>query len=489
MILRWTIRALLTALLAAAVIVGLRTLAATPADPEPGPPIALAADVDAGVLAARLSALLRLRTDGPVDPSGRPALAAFLADHYPLTTDLAVDLDAPVLLYAWPGGAPDRPPVVLLAHLDVVPADAAGMAGWRHAPFAGAIADGEVWGRGALDDKASALTLLEAIESLRRAGRTPERTVYLVLGLDEERGGSGARAAAGWIRQRHPAGLALVLDEGGFIVRGAVPGVSAPVALVGVAEKGYLTLTLTAAGSAGHAAGATAGSPISRIAAAITRLEAAGAPPRLDGPSAWLLERVGPSMSLASRALFANLWLFRPLAARLAATDPRLAPLTTTTMVPTRVEGGVADNVVAPSATATVNVRLLPGDRSEDAVARLRRAIGDPAVRIAVVGPVTEASAVTSPQGAGFVTVEGILRRLAPLREAGVIVAPTLTLASTDARWFADQAASVLRFVPVQASGSQLAGIHGVDERVAVGDLQLAVTFYRALLLALPSLD
>jgi carboxypeptidase PM20D1 len=158
-------------------------------------------------------------------------------------------------------------------------------------------------------------------------------------------------------------------------------------------------------------------------------------------------------------------------------------------MVATRVAGGVADNVVAPIATATVNVRMRPGHQSEEVVARIRRAVGDPAVRIAVVGPVTEASAVTSPQGAGFVTVEGILRRLAPLREAGVIVAPTLTLASTDARWFADQAASVLRFVPVQASGSQLAGIHGVDERVAVGDLQLAVTFYRALLLALPSLD
>ncbi len=219
-------------------------------------------------------------------------------------------------------------PILLLAHLDVVPAE--DPAAWTHPPFAGHVADGYVWGRGALDMKSAALGILEAVEQLVAEGFRPARTVYVAMGHDEEVGGAGGNAQIAARLAAEGAHPGFVLDEGGAVVEGLVPGVSLPVALVGIAEKGILNLRLSVLASGGHASMPPPQTAIGVLAAAIERLESRPMPARIDGAAGSLLDYLGPEMPLGSRAALANRWLFGPLVTRQLAQarppTPRCAP-------------------------------------------------------------------------------------------------------------------------------------------------------------------
>ncbi|HXG27991.1 MAG TPA: M20/M25/M40 family metallo-hydrolase, partial [Nevskiales bacterium] len=156
------------------------------------------------------------------------------------------------LLYTWPGSEAGLDPLLLLAHLDVVPVEPGREHDWQRPPFGGDIADGYVWGRGALDDKASALAQLEAVELLLARGFKPRRTIYLAFGHDEEVGGRDGAARIAELLHKLQVRPALVLDEGGAVMQDGMLGLSGPVALVGIAEKGYLSLMLSAEDSGGH---------------------------------------------------------------------------------------------------------------------------------------------------------------------------------------------------------------------------------------------
>src|SRR5258705_11496160 len=154
------------------------------------------------------------------------------------------------LLYEWRGTDTTLKPILLLAHQDVVPVEAGTESRWTEPPFAGRIADGYVWGRGALDDKGNLMALLEAVERLVSEGWTPKPTIYLAFGHDEEVGGMHGAARTAALLASRGVKLEYVLDEGGAIATGLVPGIPGPVALVGIAEKGYLSLELTEIGRA-----------------------------------------------------------------------------------------------------------------------------------------------------------------------------------------------------------------------------------------------
>ncbi|RPJ40668.1 MAG: M20/M25/M40 family metallo-hydrolase, partial [Chloroflexi bacterium] len=177
------------------------------------------------------------------------------------------------LLYTWPGRAQDLDPVALLGHMDVVPVDPSTLAAWTHPPFSGVVADGMVWGRGTLDIKCTVITVMEAVESLIKAGYQPERTLYLGFGHDEEIGGlNGARCIVELLQQRGIQ-LAAVLDEGGAIMENIVPGMQLPVALLGVTEKGHASFELSVEGRAGHSSLPPRHTAIGVLARAIARLE------------------------------------------------------------------------------------------------------------------------------------------------------------------------------------------------------------------------
>ena len=174
-----------------------------------------------------------------------------IAELYPLVHEhLAFEQVTELgLLFHWRGRG-DADPVVLMAHFDVVPVDERD--GWRFPPFEGRIADGSVWGRGTLDDKGPLLVVLEAVENLLADGFTPASDVYLSFGGNEESHGAAAGRSPALFQER---GITpwLVLDEGGAVVDAPLPFVQVAAAMVGVGEKGVLTVRLTARGEGGHA--------------------------------------------------------------------------------------------------------------------------------------------------------------------------------------------------------------------------------------------
>ena len=277
------------------------------------------------------------------------------------------------LLYTWKGRDPQLEPVLFAAHMDVVPVDPVTKDEWKQAPFSGFIGGGYVWGRGALDVKCMVITPLEAVEHLLRKGYQPERTIYLAFGHDEEvSGAQGAAQMAGRL-QSQGVKLAAVMDEGGSIVeRGMVPGVNLPVALIGVTEKGYMSLEMQVEGKGGHSSMPPAHTAIGVMSQAINRLESQPMP---DSPEMvyGMFQTLGGYMSFGLRMAFANTWLLgKTIQKKMAAKASTNAMMRTTSAV-TLINGGVKDNILPSQVKATVNFRLMPGDRIADVVAHARR--------------------------------------------------------------------------------------------------------------------
>src|SRR2546430_1933709 len=221
---------------------------------EPAPAIAL----DTAAAAERLAHALRFRTisfggASGVDTTSFHDFQLYLQRTFPrlhaaLTRERVGGLS---LLYRWAGGRTTPAPIFPLPPPDRVPVDPGTEARWREPPFGGSISDGYVWGRGALDDKDNLLGILEAVETLIGQSFHPQRSVYLAFGADEEVGGTGAKAIAALLASRsvHPA---FIVDDAGAIMQGLVRGVHGSVALLGIAEKGDISVELTVHAPGGH---------------------------------------------------------------------------------------------------------------------------------------------------------------------------------------------------------------------------------------------
>lgn len=475
-----------TALVALGLVLVGRALRFTSETTPLPPPVEVAVDAEAA--AARLAGALRIptisRSDPPhVDTSTFAAMHAHLEQSFPLTHARLhrETVNTHTLLYRWDGSDPALAPILLMAHLDVVPVSPGTEGDWTHPPFGGVVADGFVWGRGALDVKSGVLGLLEAVELGLAAGFTPSRTVYLSFGHDEEIGGGrGAAAVAALLRERGVR-LSTVVDEGGTITQGVVPGVAAPIALIGVAEKGYVSVRLRAQAKGGHSSMPPRQGAIGALAAALGRLEADPFPAHMDHIGRFF-ERVGPHMSFGRRVLFANLWLFGPLVRHLLADNPPLNAVMRTTVAPTIVRGGVKDNVLPIEAEAIVNHRIIPGETIESVLARDRAVVADPRVEVerSDLEFASEPSPVSSWTSPGFLAMAESVRAVA--QDPELIVVPYVVLGLTDSRYFTDLADDVYRFMFNWMGPDDIPRIHGTDERIAVAHYANTVRFYSALL-------
>src|SRR5213594_3972802 len=404
---RWCIvKKALVALLAALVLVAtvaiIRTLQFASRQPQVAP--VATEPLDSLALAGRLAGAVRFRTISYQDSSQFDArefdgLHRYLRDSFPrLHAALALEkVNGHGLLYRWAGSDSSLAPILLLAHQDVVPVEPGTEGRWTEPPFAGRIAAGFVWGRGALDDKGSLVGILEAVGRLVAAGAKPRRTVYLAFGYGEEVGGRrGAARIAELLAARnvHPE---FVLDEGGALATGLVTGISAPVALIGIAEKGYVTVELTAQAEGGHSSMPPPQTAVGILATGLTRLEGQQMPRAIRGPTADMFDYLGPEMSFGARLVMANRWLFGGvLAGRFGATPQGNAMLRTTT-APTVLQAGVKENVLPSSARALVNFRILPGDSVGSVLEHVRRAVHDSRISVEPLqGTMNNPSAVTN---------------------------------------------------------------------------------------------
>lgn len=473
----------LLALLAAALVANTLRQGSRQVAVAPLPKLA----VDAAGVTETMAAAVRAKTvSGLLDPAGVAAefdaLHALLKTRYPqvhATLQREV-IGAHSLLYTWKGSDPALKPVALMAHQDVVPIAPGTEALWKKPPFGGIVDGGFVWGRGTLDDKSNLVTQLEALEMLVKAGVKPKRTVHFVFGHDEEVGGQRGAVQIVQLLQQRGVKLEWVLDEGLAVTEGVMPGVKQPVALIGLAEKGSVSLRLMATAPPGHSSmppGPGQGA-VGRLAAALARLDAQPLPGGIQGAAAEMFQAVAPELPFGQRLALSNLWLTRPLVERMLSKGAATNAMMRTTTALTMVNAGVKDNVLPGRAEAVVNFRILPGDTIESVQAAVKRIVGDEGIEVTPLGTGFNPSRLSTSRSDSFKLIERTVREVFP----DAIVAPGLMLAASDARHFDGISEASFRFMPIRFDSADLQRPHGTDERIAVDQLVDMVRFYHRLL-------
>jgi carboxypeptidase PM20D1 len=463
------------------VVCGIR-VALLPAPAAGGTPMAPIELDEAGAV-QRLAGALRIptisREAGRSDAAALAAFARYLKDQFPrVHATLPPEAVGHSLLFTWPGRDPAALPLLLLAHMDVVPVEPGTEGRWTHPPFGGVVADGQVWGRGARDDKSSVLALMETAEWLLARDFRPARTVHFAFGHDEEVGGQdGAKQIAALLASRGV--RAHLLDEGSAVLDGFMPGLRRPVAAVMTAEKGYVTVRLSTRGQGGHSSQPPPATAVSRLARAVARVQQSPLPTRLVSPVTDMLDRLAPEMGLADRLVLANRWLFGPLIRRRMAADPATNALVRTTTAATVFNAGIKDNVLPSEAAALVNFRLLPGDTVAEVLAHVRQTVADDGVELSVHGGFGDEASVPSPlDGEFFRLVERTVREAFP----GAVVSTGLVIGATDARNYEGVYVTRYNFTPALLTPSDLPTLHGTDERISVENYLGMVRFYVQLL-------
>jgi carboxypeptidase PM20D1 len=269
-----------------------------------------------------------------------------------------------------------------------------------------------------------------------------------------------------------------VLDEGMAVTDGMAPGVSVPVAFIGIAEKGYLSVEILAESPGGHASIPPPQGAAGVLSAAVTRVVENPFPARLRGPARDMFRFLAPEMSWPMRIVCSNLWVFGPLVTRKLEADPPTNAAVRTTTAVTMLESGVKENVLPARARAVLNLRLVPGDTVDEVLRRLRRQLKDLPVSVRALDGARDPSPVSGTETDAFRRLARTIREVFP----GVVVAPGLVLGGTDARHFAASGAEVYRFVPIWIKAGDVARIHGIDERVSVERHTGAVAFYHRLI-------
>lgn len=433
---------------------------------------------DPTLAAAHLQQLVRVPTISHPD-SQEDSLLDFsrfrqtIRDLYPrihtqLTQRLLGDSN---LVYFWQGSDLQLEPVLLTAHQDVV--SAGDISAWTHGPFSGDINEGFVWGRGSFDNKGQLAAILESIETLLETDFVPKRSVWIAFGCDEEvRGHKGARLIASTLlAEGHR--FAFVLDEGGAVVNGFLPGLHRPVAVVGIAEKGNLDLKLISCRDGGHSSTPKNPTALGKLATAVSRIEHRQAPGRLTLPVQKLFVALGYHASFPMALIFLNLWLFTPLLKLVVRSNSTTNAMLRDTHASTMAHGSNASNVISQESSAVVNFRLLPGSTEQDILRWTRKRIKDDNLQLkpqAFSAP----SRVTDSDQPPFFMIERAITAVFPT----AITAPYLMLGGTDAHWYEQVSTQVYRFTPALMDQNELSRMHNADERFSLDNLRRAIEFY-----------
>ncbi len=378
------------------------------------------------------------------------------------------------LLYKWEGKNTSEKPVMLIAHTDVVPVEQETLDKWEQGPFSGKVVDDVLWGRGTLDDKVSVFGILEAAEMLLQSGFQPERTIYFGFGHDEEISGlAGAKSIVAHL-QKQGVQLAYVLDEGIVTTMGILPSITSPVAIIGLAEKGYVTLQLTVELDGGHSSTPAPETAIGVLSTAISTLQQNPLPANISEPFEQFMATVGPEMDMPYNMLFSNMWLFESVfLGEFSKLKSGNASIRTTT-APTIFRSGMKENAIPNLAQATVNHRIIPGETPEDVLRMVKAIINDERVQVEIAGKSNPATPVSSTTSYGYKVIEKTIRAVKP----DAVVTPSLVIAATDSRYYYPIADDVYRYLPVRMNSADLSRIHGINECIPIANYEEAIRFY-----------
>ena len=367
-----------------------------------------------------------------------------------------------------PGSGQGRP-LILLSHLDVVPAEAEA---WQRPPFAGIVEDGMVFGRGALDAKGVTAVHLATILRLAQGEIPPDRDILFLATPDEETGGL---LGAHYIVEEFPELLGnaeFLLTEGGSIrpAKESIGGGSPVPSLWGITitEKGPCWMEIKTRGKAGHGSAPRSDAAIPRLIAALDRVRRIESPIRVLDEVADMFRVLAPDAPREDRVGFASLASSLendPSFRRRFLLNPGYNALVRNTISITVLDAGSSTNVVPGQARARLDVRLLPGESCEDFAGAVKDVIADPAVEVeTLLSFPSRSSPADTPL---FAAIERVAHRLDP--EA--VVVPRMIGGFTDAHWFRDRQIVAYGFVPRWLGRAETGGVHGVDEKVSVENL------------------
>jgi len=404
------------------------------------------------------------------------------------------------LLFHWKGKNKDLKPVLFLSHYDVVPVIgydpasevatdtifqpndtpveriASVQTEWDYSPFSGAVVNGRIYGRGTLDMKGMLFSLFEAADELISEGLQPERDIWFAFGHDEEVSGrQGAVHIAEYFKQQ---GITFdaVYDEGGIIAASgsAMESINKPMALVGIGEKGFLTLRIKVYGLGGHSSMPPEKSSLVYAAEIIEKLNSNQMPAKIISPIASFLNNIGAEMNFTSRMAIANQWLLKPVLLKTLQKSPSSNALVRTTTAISMAKGSDAPNVLTSVSEVTVNFRILPGETVDDVRNHVNDICKGYEVEIETISA-REPSAISPENTKGFEIIKESLSQLYP----GTIVSSYITIGGTDAYKYQIVSDNIYRFMPVELNQYEQRVIHNENEHITFENYGRMIRYFK----------
>ena len=366
-------------------------------------------------------------------------------------------------VYARLKGNDKKRPILLLNHIDVVPARSED---WDQAPFDGKVIDGEIWGRGAIDMKGMAIAELVSLLALKRSAHLLDRDVIFLGTPDEEAGGTHG---AQWFTQHHPElckDAEYVINEGYFIETaddGKVKDWG-----VDISEKSVLWLKLTARGDAGHASMPMPDSAPNKLVRALARVVNAPPAPSIMPAVQEYFSQVSSTEAEPLRTYYRDIGKAVSDSASYAALlkDKLRSSMLRNTVSLTVIKAGYKTNVIPAEATAELDCRLLPGTDRDRFIAEIKDKIADPQIDVQILDWVrAEASAYNT-------ELFDVIRAVAKLEQPGVAVVPVVVPWFTDSHCFRELGSTAYGFMPFRIDAVHLATMHGKNERIQVANFK-----------------
>jgi carboxypeptidase PM20D1 len=434
---------------------------------------------------AHLAEAIRFKTISFEDsPNGSYKLSElkklhdFMQKTYPLVFKTAeIQVFGQSKLITWKGSDTGLKPALFLAHLDVVPATEIVNGAWSHPPFSGFYTNDTLYGRGTLDDKGTAIAMLEALERHLSKGFKPRRTLMIALGQDEETGGHRGAAIISKYLQKQGIKAEFICDEGFGVLEGMVPGFKRPVALIGTSEKGFLSLKLSVEKEGGHSSMPDKENATSVLTKALSLVDNAKYFEALPAPQKAFFQHLAPEASLFYRFLFANVWITEPLLKFVLRGSEKSAATIQTTHAITVLSAGNSTNVLPAKAEAIVNFRILPGNSIEQIHSQIKELLKDLPVKIEMLSDRNNPSPVSADKGEAW---ELICSTISEVFDS-VYTAPALAITGSDCKNYIDISDQIYRFVPFRFNNNNLSGIHGNNEKLAAKNFYEAITYYERL--------
>jgi len=438
-------------------------------------------DIDLERAIGHFQAMIKIPTlwDWDNDPDGKTfkEFRDLMPTLYPLLHEHCTyeQIGRSGMLYHWKGKSADNP-TVYMSHYDVVPADEEL---WDKPPYSAIYENGEIWGRGTLDTKATLCSALEAAETLLAQGFMPENDIYFAFGGDEETDSTDAPAIVKTMQSR---GIkpALVLDEGGAVVENVFPGVKQQTVLIGTAEKGMINVSFSISGMGGHASAPPVKTPIGMLARAVARVEDNPFPAYICQSVQDMFDTLGRHSTFVYKLIFANFWCFKGLFTSICKkSGGEINALVRTTVAFTQMQGSTAHNVLPPSAYVNANMRLMAPDNIDSVIEDLKKTVNNDAVSVTRISGVNP-SAFSNKNSEGYDRVS----RAASETWPNAIISPYLMIAASDSRHFCEICDVVLRFSAMTFSSDDRKRIHGNNERISETQLKEALMFYMRIIKA-----